>query len=290
MHYTKDMKQVFKYYLLALFYVLPFVIHAQQFIEITQAEYFIDNYPGLGNAIPLSSANGNFTDAFNTVIANGLNIAAGNHTINIRVKDALGNWSPLFTSAINVQSLSTIQLTQAEYFIDTDPGQGHGIVMLSINGSFNDAFNTVFANGITIPGGAHTINVRVKDSTGMWSAVFKSAISVECTPINISITGVSNIWSSSEFTPSITKNVAGTYCVTVTNAAGCTGTACQTITVNPNPTPVIIPSGSVHICPGYHVTLDAGVFSSYIWSDGDVTETTIPQIGEEYYVTVTDRK
>src|ERR1035441_10651678 len=260
MHYTKDMKQVFKYYLLALFYVLPFVIHAQQFIEITQAEYFIDNDPGLGNAIPLSSANGNFTDAFNTVIANGLNIAAGNHTINIRVKDALGNWSPLFTSAINVQSLSTIQLTQAEYFIDTDPGQGHGIVMLSINGSFNDAFNTVFANGITIPGGAHTINVRVKDSTGMWSAVFKSAISVECTPINISITGVTNIcqgvsttltasagasyiWSTGETTPSITKNVAGTYCVTVTNAAGCTGTACQTITVNPDPTQI----GRAHV-------------------------------------------
>ena len=377
------MKQVHKYYLLALFYVLPFVLHAQQVqtIELIQGEYFIDIDPGVGNATPLSALNGSFTDAFNTVIANGLNIsagnhtinirvkdyqnnwspvfksaisvqslniirltqaeyfidtdpgqgsaiamlafngnfndafntvianglniAAGNHTINIRVKDYHGNWSPLFTSAISVQSLSTIQLTQAEYFIDTDPGQGHGIVMLSINGSFNDAFNTVFANGITIPGGAHTINVRVKDSTGMWSAVFKSAISVECTPINISITGVTNIcqggsttltasagasyiWSSSEFTPSITKNVAGTYCVTVTNAAGCTGTACQTITVNPNPTPVIIPSGSVHICPGYHVTLDAGVFSSYIWSDGDVTETTIPQIGEEYYVTVTD--
>src|ERR1039458_26956 len=163
MHYTKDMKQVFKYYLLALFYVLPFVIHAQQFIEITQAEYFIDNDPGLGNAIPLSSANGNFTDAFNTVIANGLNISAGNHTINIRVKDYQNNWSPVFKSAISVQSLNIIRLTQAEYFIDTYPGQGSAIAMLAFNGNFNDAFNTVIANGLNIAAGNHTINIRVKD-------------------------------------------------------------------------------------------------------------------------------
>ena len=147
--------------------------------KVTLAEYFIDIDPGQGLAIPLDAADGNFNDVFEQVIKNGISLTAGNHTINIRVKDVAGNWSPVFSSAITVEALRTIQLTQAEYFIDTDPGQGNGAVMLAIDGNFNDALEQTFANGISLTAGNHTINIRVKDAAGNWSPVFSSAISVE---------------------------------------------------------------------------------------------------------------
>src|ERR1039458_9885149 len=66
----------------------------------------------------------------------------------------------------------------AEYFWDTDPGQGNGNPMIATNGSFNQAFEVISqaASGLTT--GTHTLNVRAEDSTGRWGAVFTSVVQV----------------------------------------------------------------------------------------------------------------
>ncbi len=95
-------------------------------------------------------------------------------------------------------------------------------------------------------------------------------------------------WSNGLTGSSIIVNAPGTYVVTVTNAAGCSGTASTTITQNPLPMPNI--TGPTGVCFFYDtITLNAGPgFSMYQWSTGDFTQTIdVSQFGS-YFVTVTN--
>ena len=95
-------------------------------------------------------------------------------------------------------------------------------------------------------------------------------------------------WSNGITTETISITASGTYFVTVTTADGCTGIGSQTITVNANPTPIITPNGPTTFCQGGSVTLNAGVYSSYIWSNGESTQTIIASTGGIFSVTVTN--
>ncbi|MFM9951772.1 MAG: gliding motility-associated C-terminal domain-containing protein [Saprospiraceae bacterium] len=95
-------------------------------------------------------------------------------------------------------------------------------------------------------------------------------------------------WSPSGTGQSINVNTPGTYTVTVTNAAGCTGSASVTVNQPASPTPTIV--GNNSICVGESTTLNAGSgFSSYLWSPGGSTAQQITvSAGGTYNVTVTN--
>ena len=97
-------------------------------------------------------------------------------------------------------------------------------------------------------------------------------------------------WSpTSETTPTITVSTSGTHTVTVTDLNGCTDTANETVTVNSNPTPSITPDGPTTFCDGSSVNLDAGAYTSYLWTTGSETTQTINvTTSGNYEVTVTD--
>jgi gliding motility-associated-like protein len=79
----------------------------------------------------------------------------------------------------------------------------------------------------------------------------------------------------------------GIYTVTVTNAAGCPGTAQVTVLNAPGPEPAI--TGSPVACPGQPVVLNAGPgFSTYTWSNNTFNQTTTVNGPGQYSVTVTD--
>jgi hypothetical protein len=93
-------------------------------------------------------------------------------------------------------------------------------------------------------------------------------------------------WSNGGNGPSINVGTPGTYTVTVTNSAGCSGTASQAVTQSPAPTPNI--TTAPYQCNG-EFTLDAGTgFTSYNWSNGDNTQTVIVSNSGNFSVTVTD--
>ncbi|NLD71800.1 MAG: DUF11 domain-containing protein, partial [Chloroflexi bacterium] len=91
-------------------------------------------------------------------------------------------------------------------------------------------------------------------------------------------------WSTGATTQSITVNTAGTYTVTVTNAAGCTDTASVVVTADKAaPTASITPSALQLTCDVKSVTLTGGASGgtgayTYSWSTGattkDITVTT----------------
>jgi gliding motility-associated-like protein len=108
----------------------------------------------------------------------------------------------------------------------------------------------------------------------------------DCTTLDAGIFD-SYLWSSTETTQTITVCAAGTYTVEVTDASGCTGTGEIIIIENSLPVPVI--TGSTTFCIGNCTTLDAGVFDSYIWSDGFTSTATFTAcVAGDYTVTVTD--
>ncbi|HEV7767274.1 MAG TPA: hypothetical protein VGQ76_19890, partial [Thermoanaerobaculia bacterium] len=95
-------------------------------------------------------------------------------------------------------------------------------------------------------------------------------------------------WSTGETTQTITVTTTGTYTVTVTDGSGCTGTDSHAVTINTPP--VVTITGPTAMCPSGSVTLDAGPFASYLWSNGELTQTITvsPASTAIYSVTVTD--
>jgi len=95
-------------------------------------------------------------------------------------------------------------------------------------------------------------------------------------------------WSNSSSTETTSATTSANYMVTVTDINGCTGTASESVSVNPLPTPVISANGPTSFCPGGSVGLDAGVYPFYSWSNSSTSETVTANTNGNYTVTVTD--
>jgi gliding motility-associated-like protein len=90
-------------------------------------------------------------------------------------------------------------------------------------------------------------------------------------------------------TAAATVNIAGTYTVTVTNPSnGCTITS--TVAVGVNTPPVANAGSDVTITSGTSTTLTATGGTSYLWSNGEITNPIIvsPPVTTDYCVTATD--
>jgi large repetitive protein len=99
--------------------------------------------------------------------------------------------------------------------------------------------------------------------------------------------GATYLWSTGATTASINPATSGTYQVTVTNSAGCTATAGQTVTVNPLPAAAI--SGPATRCSADPaVTLTASGGTSYLWYNGTTNTSITATAGAVYRVTVTN--
>ncbi len=95
------------------------------------------------------------------------------------------------------------------------------------------------------------------------------------------------LWNTGEITQTIDLTGSGTYTVTVTSAAGCSGIDNASLTINPLPVPSI--AGVTTICQGAVTLLDAGPgYSGYLWSNGATTQTINAGTAGPVTVTVTD--
>lgn len=154
-------------------------------IKVTQAEYYWNTDPGVGNATAMLATDGNFDEALEAVMATAsLPSSTGAHLLGIRVKDVAGNWGPTFRTVVSVDSaiytIRDIQVTQAEYFWDTDPGAGNATAMLAIDGNFDEALEAVTqTSSLPSTTGAHKLGIRVKDVEGNWGPTFTVVVSVE---------------------------------------------------------------------------------------------------------------
>jgi hypothetical protein len=152
--------------------------------KIIGAEYFWDTDPGKGLAIPMAASDGNFNSIIEQVFANTSALpAVGVHTLNMRMRDQANKWSQTFSTVVDINPASVtqraIKVTLAEYFWDSDPGQGNATAMIAFDGAFDAAMETVVKSGITLPAvGIHSMNIRVRDAENHWGPVFTKLVDI----------------------------------------------------------------------------------------------------------------
>lgn len=85
-------------------------------------------------------------------------------------------------------------------------------------------------------------------------------------------------------------NTSGTYSVQqiVTNNNGCSDTISYQIVIHPLPSATITPDGPTTLCQGDSVILAASSASSWLWSNGETTQSIIVTVPGTFTVTVTD--
>ncbi|MFN5620489.1 MAG: hypothetical protein ACK478_04235, partial [Flavobacteriales bacterium] len=159
---------------------------ATRSVNLSQGEFYFGNFdPGAGNGIAILALDGNYNEAVEAVLKSAYTATLGSSPIlfNIRVKDADGNWGPVFKKTIFNEAAQTatrsVNLSQGEfYFGNFDPGAGNGIAILAIDGNYNEAVEAVLKSAYTATLASSPIlfNIRVKDADGNWGPVFKKTI------------------------------------------------------------------------------------------------------------------
>ena len=162
---AKNDANTWSFYARQTFYIVNFSSGLNN--TITEAEYFIDTDPGVGNAQPLSITSGT---TLNETFAIALNsISEGIHVIHIRVKNNLNQWG-LYGRQVFYKSPQILnnEITKAEFFIDTDPGVGNATAIAVTQGALVDeTLNIAIPSNLSA--GDHVLHIRVKSSNGKWS-------------------------------------------------------------------------------------------------------------------------
>ena len=141
--------------------------------KIVRLEYFIDADPGVGMGVNIPiTADQNIINKEVQVPFNGL--INGIHILYVRSMDEGGRWSQVSSVLFDNFLLPSYpnaplrpRITDAEYFIDNDPGFGNGTPIAITNDTSLLVSVPVNLNGI-VPG-VHQIYVRIKDESGKWS-------------------------------------------------------------------------------------------------------------------------
>ncbi|MBS1629187.1 MAG: T9SS type A sorting domain-containing protein [Bacteroidetes bacterium] len=136
--------------------------------NITAAEYFIDNDPGVGMATAVSVVAGQ--DITFSVTAGICGLSYGLHRFFLRSKDADGKWSlsapQIFYKEPSV-STPLANIVKAEYFIDNDPGFG---LATSVSVTAGQDINIPISAAISsLSTGIHRFVFRSQDANGKWS-------------------------------------------------------------------------------------------------------------------------
>lgn len=175
------MIRIIRYSLLLMMLVLGHLSTAQ---EIIQAEYFWDTDPGQGNGTSFAAADGSLDEAIEDLFESAVSIPSpGLHTFNVRVRGLDNTWGNTFSYVVNVTTpvltSRNAQIVEAEYYWDTDPGQGNGTAILALDGNLDEVIEALFNSSLASPpAGLHMFNIRVRGEDNGWSNVFSYVVNV----------------------------------------------------------------------------------------------------------------
>ena len=231
-----------------------------------------------------------------TVILSSSSLADMGNTYGVEFKLFNTMTMDPYTGGVSLGIVDNSQLissgTEAQ-LVTTIPTSGNYVIYAILNPAFPDPACRPSANTNLMVSPLPTASVSITDVSGLMNndGIICSGDAATLTATG----GTSYVWSNGANTSSITVNVADTYIVTVTSAAGCQSVASATVTVTPLPTvsvAVTETSGNVsndgNICAGSSATLTAIAAGTFIWSTGATTQSISVMAGGTYTVTVTN--
>lgn len=288
------------------FFITPAIIPIPPASPIVAAEYFFDTDPGQGKGKSIAVTKADSINITNNLSLTGL--ITGYHNLFIRTQDSTGSWSlysgrNFYIQPVVIPPPPSSPIVAAEYFFDTDPGQGKGVALSGITSA--DTINiTTTLNSSALALGNHSAFIRVKDSIGHWSLYAGRAFKVEnCSDIvtvsatkdscfggnDGTATAIASGGTGHEYTyswstaPAQTTSVAnaltaGIYTITVLDSIGCPAT--NTVVVG-QPTQIIIKTSTSPATCGQingqatvtKVTGGTGTKYTYAWSTVPVQTT-----------------
>jgi Zn-dependent metalloprotease len=247
------------------------------------------------NGAPLTlTATGGGTYAWSTgaTTASIAPTTAGTYTVTVTNAAGCQDTEPITLTASTVSGVITpataVICNSAPVTLTASGGSSYlwstGATTASINAS------TVGSYTVTVTNAAGCQDVKTRSVTASTvTAGITSGGTVICNGAPVTLTGTGGgtyAWSTGATTASIAPTVAGTYTVTVTNAAGCTDT--EPITLTASTVVAGITPSATNICNGAPVTLTGTGGSTYAWSSGASTSAINVTTAGTYTLTVTD--
>ncbi len=140
--------------------------------DIVQLEYYVDEDPGVGEATEIPMSQGQNIDINYSIPVSSMSLSQGWHTVVVRAKNADGFWSLYESRRFYIQSVAGASdpviedIDEVEYYVNEDPGVGHGIKISISSGQtldFEDVVNTSEAKS-----GLNVVGIRAKNAAGLW--------------------------------------------------------------------------------------------------------------------------
>jgi PKD repeat protein len=289
--------------------------------NLVAAEYFFDTDPGPGQAIPVNVVIVPGDSITRTDYLSLTGLAEGTHYVYMRFLDLDGNWSiaqrkpfEIILSGCTMPIIDFVADTVAADSLMTLTNLTTGTDMAttyawdmdndgSVEYTSRDATHTFLLFGI------HEVKLTVTNTDTCQATTIRQVIVGSfpiaeispagpidlCAGDSVVLTSVDtfgNVWSTGETTQSIVVYTGGLYSVTVTNIFGLTNTSQPVqVLVNPAPSAYVTtfhandnnPTGSATVFPSG----GTGTYT-YLWSDGQTTQTATQLVPGNYSVTVDD--
>jgi hypothetical protein len=100
--------------------------------------------------------------------------------------------------------------------------------------------------------------------------------------------GYTYLWSTGATTRTITVSASGSFYVDVNNGTCTARSSTVAVTANPNPNATVTVIGSLTLCPGSSVTLQAQPGYTYLWSNGSTQQSITVSTPGQYSVQVSN--
>jgi len=153
------------YCLLCVICVIIASVSAQ---NISRIEYFFNTDPGFGQATGVTGFTPSDNVAGFPLSIDVSSVSDGVNILYLRSKDSNGNWSITNVIPFVKVDVSTYNIVEAEYFLNTDPGFGKA-TPFTLPASADISKQTLTLNIESVPLGINNLYIRTEDSNGSWS-------------------------------------------------------------------------------------------------------------------------
>jgi hypothetical protein len=269
--------------------------------------------PGNVFTVQLSDSLGNFTNPINIGAKSNNTTGADSITVYFPNNLSFGNNYRVRIISSNLEDISNISQaiwvgTPQQPTVTASSAlvfcEGDSVLLTSSAGTSYTWSNGSNTQTITVKNtGSYTVTVNKDNCIASSNPVNTTAMAAPDSSVKVEIAslcgsgsvklsgqpGLTYAWNIGPTTQSITVSQDGSYTLTVTDSIGCHSSSTTNLDLTTFFSTLIYPSGATTFCEGGNVVLHTiPGLASYLWSNGQTTDSIIVTTGGVYTVTISD--